>query len=329
MQWKKPLVAALLTLAAAAGSTGAQAADKVRIGYWSSGVSLGFGAVLEATPFLKQQNLDVEFFRFPDVNAPLRALASNSIDLAYGAPAAGVFSSANEGVPLKVFAATQPADLQFVVPEGSPIKSLGQLRGKKVGMSPAGSSAAVIAGSILAGNYGIKPNDFSLVGGNESRLAQFLVQKQVDAAALRSVTVAQLKELKVTKLSTFADEWRKLTKTDSVPYIGIGTARSEFIQAHPEVVARVLAGMRNALAWAQTHQPETIAILQKSGNLPENDAKVYAGLWNDMYRISFEQADIDTLKREHQVFTETGVIKGALQDDLFVTGPWQQSKSIK
>ncbi|OZI60502.1 ABC transporter substrate-binding protein [Bordetella genomosp. 11] len=329
MPWRKSLFAALLALAALAGPGGAHAADKVRIGYWSSGVSLGFGAVLEATPFLKQQNLDVEFFRFPDVNAPLRALASNSIDLAYGAPAAGVFSSAAEGVPLKVFAATQPADVQFVVPEGSPIKSLDQLRGKKVGMSPAGSSVAVIAGALLAGNHGIKPDDFSLVGGNESRLAQFLVQKQVDAAALRSVTVAQLTDLKVTRLGSFAEEWRKLTKSDSVPYIGIGTVRSEYVQAHPEVVARVLAAMRNALAWAQTHQPEVIAILQKSANLPENDAKVYAGLWNDMYRISFEQADIDTLKREHQVFTETGVIKGALKDDLFVTGPWQQAKSIK
>lgn len=328
MQWNKTLSVALLALSAVAGGA-AHAADKVRIGYWSSGVSLGYGAVLEATEFLKQQNLDVEFVRFPDVNAPLRALASNSIDLAYGAPAAGVFSSAAEGVPLKIFAATQPADVQFVVPEGSPIKSLDQLRGKKVGMSPAGSSVAVIAGAVLAGNHNIKANDFSLVGGNESRLAQFLVQKQVDAAALRSVTVAQLDELKVTKLGTFADEWRRLTKSDSVPYIGIGAVRTEFVQSHPEVVARVIAGLRNALGWAQSHETEVVGILQKSANLPENDAKVYAGLWNDMYRISFEPADIDTLKRQHQVFAESGLIKGALSDDLFVAGPWQQSKSIK
>jgi NitT/TauT family transport system substrate-binding protein len=329
MQWTKTLFAALVCFAAVSGT--AHAADKVRIGYWSSGVSLGYGAVLEATEFLKQQNLDVEFFRFPDVNAPLRALASNSIDLAYGAPAAGVFSSAAEGIPIKVFAATQPADVQFVVPEGSPIRSLDQLRGKKVGMSPAGSSVAVIAGAVLAGNYGIKSNDFSLVGGNESRLAQFLVQKQVDAAALRSVTVAQLDDLKVTRLGTFADEWRRLTKSDSVPYIGIGAVRSEFVQAHPDVVARVIAGMRNALAWAEApaNHDKVITILQKSANLPENDARVYAGQWKDMYRISFEPADIDTLKREHQVFADSGLIKGQLKDDLFVTGPYQQSKSIK
>lgn len=328
MNWKKYLP---VTLAAAVllASANALAADKVRIGYWSSGVSLGYGSVLEATDFLKKQNLDVEFIRFPDVNAPLRALASNSIDLAFGAPAAGVFSSAAEGVPIKVFSATQPADVQFVVPEGSPITSLEQLRGKKVGMSPAGSSVAVIAGAVLDGNYGIKNGDFSLVGGNESRIAQFLAQKQVDAAALRSVTIAQLSELKVTRLGTFADEWKKLTKSDSVPYIGIGAVRSEFIAQHPDVVARVLAGMRNTLSWGEAHRDEVVEILQKSANLPEQDARVYAGQWSNMNRVAFEPADIATLKREHQVFTESGMIKGELKDDLFVTGPYEQSKTIK
>ncbi|WP_454690419.1 ABC transporter substrate-binding protein [Achromobacter aloeverae] len=328
MKWTKHLPAALLALALGAMGP-AQAADKVRIGYWSSGVSLGYGSVLEATDFLKQQNLDVEFVKFPDVNAPLRALASNSIDLAFGAPAAGVFSSAAEGVPIKIFAATQPADVQFVVPEGSPIKSLDQLRGKKVGMSPAGSSVAVIAGAVLAGNHGIKANDFSLVGGNESRLAQFLAQKQVDAAALRSVTVAQLTDLKVTRLGSFADEWKTLTKSDSVPYIGIGAVRSDFVAQHPDTVAHVIAGLRNALAWGDSHRDEVVNILRKSANLPEADARVYAGQWREMYRVSFEPADIDTLKRQHQVFADSGLVKGQLPADIFVTGPYQQAKTLK
>ncbi len=321
--------AAAFALAATLGPAVSQAAEKVRIGYWSSGVSLGYGSVLEATDFLKQQGLDVQFVRFPDVNAPLRALASNSIDLAFGAPAAGVFSSAAEGVPIKVFAATQPADVQFVVPEGSPIKSLDQFRGKKIGMSPAGSSVAVIAGAVLAGNHGIGANDFSLVGGNESRLAQFLAQKQVDGAALRSVTVAQLKELKVTRLGSFAQEWQRLTGASSVPYIGIGAVRAEFVAAHPEAVARVIAGLRNTLAWGDTHRDEVVAILQKSANLPEEDARIYAAQWNDMNRVAFEPTDLQTLKRQHEVFAAGGLIKGSLPADLFVTGPYEAAKKLK
>lgn len=322
---------AVLTLAwAAAFSVNALAADKVRVGYWTSGVSLGFGAVLEAKDFLAKRGVDAQFIHFPDVNAPLRALAAGSIDLAFGAPLAGVYSAAAEGVPLKIFVATQPADVQFVVLVDSPINSLAELKGKKIGMSPAGSSVAVIAGSVLAGNYGIKSTDFSLVGGNESRLAQFLAQKQVDAAALRSVTVEQLgDELKLRTIGRFSDEWKKLTKSDAAPFNGVGAVSTKLVEAHPETVAKVIAGLRDAQVWGESHKDEVAVILAQKANLPEKDAKSYAGLWSSMYRIGFEAADLDTLRRQHQVFLESGQIKGALKDDLFATKPYQQSKTLK
>lgn len=324
----------LLSVVALATATllplSSQAADKVRIGYWSSGVSLGFGAVLEARDFLAERGVDAQFVHFPDVNAPIRALAAGSIDLAFGAPLAGVFSSAAEGVPIRIFAATQPADVQFVVAADSPINSLAEFKGKKIGMSPAGSSVAAIAGAVLAGNYGIKTNDFSLVGGNESRLAQFLVQKQVDGAALRSVTVAQLgDELKVKTLGRFSDEWKKLTQSDALPYIGVGAASSKLVDEQPQTVAKVIAALRDTLAWGQSHRDEVVAILKQKANLPEQDAQDYVAQWTAMYRLSFEAADIDTLKRQHQVFADAGLIKGALKDELFAARPYQQSKTLK
>ncbi|EJN06633.1 ABC transporter substrate-binding protein [Herbaspirillum sp. YR522] len=326
---RKTLSAALLAVAALS-SIAAHAADRVRIGYWTSGVSLGYGAVLEAGQFLSRRGIDAEFVHFPDVNAPLRALAAGSIDLAFGAPLAGVFGTAAQGVPLRIFAATQPADVQFVVPADSPIRSLAELKGKKVGMSPAGSSVAVIAGAVLAGNYQIRASEFSLVGGNESRLAQFLAQRQVDAAALRSVTVAQIEgELKLRRLGSFADEWKKLTRSDAVPYIGVGAVRAELVDKQPEVVARVIAALRDTLAWGDAHHDEVVQILRRQANLPEDDARAYVALWNTLNRVGFEQADIDTLRRQHQVFTESGLVKGELRDDLFASRPYALSKNLK
>lgn len=326
---RKFIVVAALA-ATAVLSVAAHAADKVRIGYWTSGVSLGYGSVLEAKDFLAKRGIEAEFFHFPDVNAPIRALAAGSIDLAFGAPLAGVFSSAAEGVPIKIFAATQPADVQFVVPADSPINSIEELKGKKIGMSPAGSSVAVIASAVLEGNHGIKVNDFSLVGGNEPRLAQFLAQKQVDGAALRSVTIAQLgDELKLKRLGSFADEWKTLTKSDAVPYIGVGAVSAQLVDAHPETVARVIAALRDTLAWGDAHPDEVVAILKKSANLPESDARVYVGQWNAMNRLAFEPQDLDTLRREHQVFADGGLIKGELKVDLFATQPYAQSKNLK
>ncbi|WP_020200867.1 ABC transporter substrate-binding protein [Cupriavidus sp. WS] len=324
-------LAATSMIAASAITAGpARAADTVRIGYWTSGVSLGYGSVLESKDFLAKRGINAEFVHFPDVNAPLRALASGSIDLAFGAPVAGVFGTAASGVPIRIFAATQPADVQFVVPKDSPIRTLAELKGKKIGMSPAGSSVAVIAGAILAGNYQIKSSDFSLVGGNESRLAQFLVQKQVDGAALRSVTVAQLgDELPVRRLSSFAEEWKKLTRSDAVPYIGVGAVRAELVEKQPEVVARVIASLRDTLAWGNTHREEVVQILRKKANLPEDDARTYVSLWNEMNRVAFEPADIATLKRQHAVFTESGLVKGDITDELFATRPYQLANGLK
>ncbi|WP_296254254.1 MULTISPECIES: ABC transporter substrate-binding protein [unclassified Pseudomonas] len=326
---RKLIVVAALA-ATAVLSFAAHAADKVRIGYWTSGVSLGYGSVLEAGDFLAKRGIEAEFVHFPDVNAPIRALASGSIDLAFGAPLAGVFSSAAEGVPIRIFAATQPADVQFVVPADSPINSIEALKGKKIGMSPAGSSVAVIASAVLEGNHGIKANDFSLIGGNEARLAQFLAQKQVDGAALRSVTLAQLgDELKLKRLGSFAEQWKILTHSDAVPYIGVGAVSAQLVDAHPQTVARVIAALRDTLAWGDAHPDDVVAILKKSANLPENDARAYVAQWNAMNRLAFEPQDIDTLRREHQVFAAGGLIKGELKPDLFATEPYAQSKNLK
>jgi sulfonate transport system substrate-binding protein len=325
---KRALLSASVAIATLGAVTGAHA-EPVRVGYWTSGVSLGFGAVLEAQKFLQQRGLDVQFVRFADVNAPNRALAANAIDFAFAAPAAAVFSSAADGVPVKIVLATQPADVEFVTPEDSPIKSLADLRGKKVGMSPPGSSVAAIATAVLQGNDRIGAADFSIVPGNEARLAQFLVQKQVDAAALRSVTVAQLKELKVRRLGGFGDEWKKLTQSDATPYIGVSAVRADYLSKHPDDVAKLIAGMRAALEWGASHRGDVASILQKSANLPADDADAYAARWSDINRVTFEPIDIDTLKREHQIFVQGGVIKGELPADLFATQPYAASKAQK
>jgi len=325
----KKLLMAVTLAAGALFALNSAAAEKVRIGYWTSGVSLGYGAVLESKDFLAKRGIDAQFVHFPDVNGPLSALASGSVDLAFGAPLAGVFSSASEGVPIKIFAATQPADVQFVVPADSPVSRLSDLKGKKIGMSPAGSSVAVIASTILQENAGIKPTDFSLVGGNESRLAQFLAQKQIDAAALRSVTISQLTSLKVKSVGNFADEWKKLTHSDAVPYIGVGAVSSTLAEQHPQTVAKVIAALRDTLEWGKAHPDEVVALLQKQANLPLHDAQVYVSHWDSMNRITFEPADIETLKRQHSVFVSSGAIKGQLDDALFDTAPYLAAKSIK
>lgn len=305
------------------------AQTKIKVGYWPSGNTLGYGAMLEVGNFFKDQGLDAEFVHFADVNGTTRAIASHAIDMAFGSPAAGSFSLASDGVPVKIFLATQPANVEFVVREDSPISSITELRGKKIAMSPAGSSTASIAGAILDLNYGIKQQDFTLVPGNEPRLVQYLEQKDVDAAALRNTTLAQLTDLKVKRLGSFADNWRKMTKSDSVPYNAVAIVRSDWLQAHPKDGVKMVLALRNALDYGATHGPEVVAAVKKIANVPDKTAEAYVKLWNENYRVTFTQADQDTLKRMFTIFKQSGILKGDLPAGALDAALFEESLKVK
>jgi NitT/TauT family transport system substrate-binding protein len=147
----------LIVLAFLAVTSSGQAAapEKIRIGYWTSGFSVGFGAVLESERFLEKRGLTPEYIRFSDVNGPTKALLTHSIDVAFAAPATGAFTLGIQSAPVEIVLATQIAEATFVAKQGSPLHALSDLKGKKLGMSPAGSATYAIAAAILERNYGL------------------------------------------------------------------------------------------------------------------------------------------------------------------------------
>ena len=151
--------AALLTAAALLLPAGPAAAQKIKVGYWTSGFSLGFGAVMEQLKFAEKEGLDVEWVKFAEVNGPTRAIVTQGIDVAFAAPSTASMQIAGDGVPVKIVLATQILEGQFVVLPGSNIKSLSEIKGRKIGMSPPGSATHAIASAILENNYGLKPTD--------------------------------------------------------------------------------------------------------------------------------------------------------------------------
>ncbi|HEX5959582.1 MAG TPA: ABC transporter substrate-binding protein, partial [Hyphomicrobiaceae bacterium] len=190
--------AAALALAAGLGNAGAKAeSKKVRIGYWTSGFSVGFGSVLELGKFVEKQGLEPEWVKFAEVTGPAKALVTHSVDVAFAAPAAAGYSLAIQGAPIEVVLATQIAEAGFVTKAGSPIKSFADLKGKRIGMSPVGSSTYALVAAVLERNHGLKRGDYTPIGGNEGQIVQFLQRGDVDAAALRAVTIASVPDLKL------------------------------------------------------------------------------------------------------------------------------------
>ena len=303
--------------------------NKVRIGYWTSGFSVGFGAVLELGKFVEKQGLEPEWVKFADVNGPTKALVTHSIDIAFAAPAAGAYSLGIQGAPVQVVLATQIAEASFVVKEGSPIKSIADLKGKKIGMSPVGSSTYALAAAVLERNFGLKRGDFTPVGGNEAQLVQFLERGDIDAASLRAVTIATLPGLKLTKLAGMIEEWRKMTKSDAVPILAAAIMHKDFIANSPDAAVKVVRALMDATKFGHTNNADAAAFLKQASNLDAEAATAYAKLWPEIYIASMEPADVATYKEMAEIFRANGTIKGEVPDSLYNTTLYEKAKQAQ
>jgi NitT/TauT family transport system substrate-binding protein len=319
----------ITAFALASALPGGALAQKIKLGYWTSGVSVSFGSVLEEMKFLEKEGLDVEYIKFSDVNGPTRAIVTQSIDVAFGASAAGAFNIAADGVPIKIILATQIAAVDFVVLEKSPIKSLAEFKGKKVGMSPPGSATHALAVAVLQGNHGLKPGDYEVVGGNEPRLAAFLAQGDVAATALRSTTIAQVRDqTKMRTIGNYVDEWRKLTGGAAAPVIGIGIMHTAYLTGNPEAAAKFVAGMIKATEWGAKNTDKVAEILQKRANLKPDQAKAVAGEWSRIYVASMEPRDLTMMRAMVDVFRKSGSVKKDVPDGAFDPEPFKKAKAM-
>src|SRR4030088_481774 len=318
----------LLALAAAIGlgAGGADAQEKVKIGYWTSGFSVGFGTVLEAGKFVEQQGLVPEYIHFADVNAPTKAILTQSIDVAFGAATTGAFTLGIQGAPIEIVLATQIAEATLVTKDGSPIKSVAELKGKKVGMSPVGSATYAIAAAVLEKNFGLKPSDYTPVGGNEGQLVAFLQRGDIDAASLRAVTIASVPDLKLQVLGRMVDEWKKMTKSDAAPILAVTIVHKAFARQHPEATVKLVRALMAATRFGREQTDKAAEMLRQASNLDAKDATSYARLWNQIYIASMEPADVATFKTMAEIFRAGGTIEGRVPDSLFVTGPYEKAK---
>ena len=329
MSPKIRMVSMLAALMLGALGTAPAHAEKVRIGYWNSGTSLGFGAVMEAMKFVEKEGLEVEYLQFPDVNAPTKAIAADAIDFAIGASSNGAMSIVADGIPVQILLASQVAQLSFVVLADSPIKSMADLKGKKIGMSPPGSATAALTAAIFENNYGFKATDYTGVPGNEPRLAQFLVQKDIDAAAIRSVTIAQMDNVKLRYLGSVPEEWQKLIGSKAQPVLAVALIRSDWLKKNPDGAAKLVVAMRKTYDYGKTSKPAVAQILMKAANMNEENARQYADLWDGIYTVSLEPADIASMRKQFDIFKSVGATKGELGAAAFATAPYEKSKSMK
>lgn len=229
-------------------------------------------------------------------------------------------------IPLAtVVLATQVAEATFVAKQGSSLRNLADLKGKKVGMSPAGSSTYAIVTAVLERNYGMKPSSYTAVPGNEAQLVQFLQQGDIDAAALRAVTIASVPEFKLQVLGSVIDEWKKMTKSDAVPILGVAIMHKDYVRQHPDGAVKYVRALIEATRFGGQNPGKAAKMLGKAANIGAKHATAYAKLWDQIYIAKMDTATIATFKTMAQIFRAAGTLEGKVPDSLFATGPYKQA----
>ncbi len=248
-----------LPLLALAGAllvaTPAVAADRVKVILdWFLNPDHATLVVARDEGFFAKEGLDVELIAPADPSAPPRLVAAGEADVAVTYQP-DLHLSVKEGIPLTRFATLIETPLNTVMAlDGGPVKTLADLRGKKIGYSVSGFEDAILA-AMLA-EAGLKLSDVTLVNVNFA-LTAALLSGQVDAVVggYRNFEATEL-ELAGKKAVVFYPEEHGVPPYDEL----ILAARTDKV-GDPRF-ARFTRALEAATLWATNHPAETAARLK-------------------------------------------------------------------
>ena len=195
----------------------AYAADKMTLMLdWFINPDHGPIIIAQEKGYFADQDLDIEIIAPADPSDPPKMVAAGQADLAVTYQPQ-LHIHVHEGLPLKrvgTLVAT-PLNCLMVVDDG-PIKTIADLKGKKVGWSVGGVEDAVL-GKML-GNYGLTMDDVTLINVNWS-LSPSLMSGQVDAVqAYRNFELTQM-EIEGVKGRCFYVEEEGVPAYDELIYV--------------------------------------------------------------------------------------------------------------
>ncbi|PCE32904.1 sulfonate ABC transporter substrate-binding protein [Burkholderia ubonensis] len=288
-RWITRTAAATLVAVCAAPAFAQGGADKVvRIGYQKAGLLSVVKAQGALETRLKPLGYRVQWFEFPAGPQLLEALNANSIDFGYTGAPPPVFAQA-AGVRFVYVGAEPPAphNEAVVVKPDSPIRSVADLRGKKVALQK-GSSANYLLLKALQ-KAGVRYDEIRPVYLPPADARAAFESGNVDAWAIWDPYYAAAQDtLKVRTLSDY---------TGLAPTNNFYEATRDFTQRHPEIVAVTLQQARATGLWVNRHPAETAALLAPKVGLPEPLVEAW------IKRVPFGAVPID----EQIVATQQGV----------------------
>ena len=250
----------------AASAGGVFAADLIRVGKASPGsfsfVPLDVG---KAAGIFKKHGINLQIIGFSGGSKMQQALAADSIDVAFGSGPEMILTQ--KGAPMKAIAEMAGAPLIFAIitPYDSPIKTLDELKGKKIGVSGNPSLSSFMAKELAIkkgwGANGITP---VVVGGMASGVVAALRTHQVDAVTFDLREGLQLQALKQGRVLAPCSDY----VTHFITHVIF--AQNAIMKKNPAALKRFLAAWFDTIKYMKSHKAISVKIASKITGAPES-----------------------------------------------------------
>jgi NitT/TauT family transport system substrate-binding protein len=303
----------LLPFLAVPLAAAALAADTVRVGKavpfaWTfTPIDVGIDVGIFA-----KQGLELVVTGFAGDARLQQGLVSDSIDFGLGSgPGMGFLA---KGSPAKAVAAMAgaPMNMCIVVNHDSPIKTLDDLKGKKVGITTVGSLTDWLLKRVVAERKWA-PSDVTAVtvGGMDSTKAA-LKTGQIDAVVIALELGYALEQ---------AGQWRVLAPLAPFApdfHTHVIYARDELIAKRPELVERFLRAWFETIAFMRANRERTVEITAKVLNL---DKAVIGRVYDEQIKIFSTDGRFDpkALVVLRQSLVEMGILQQVPDDAVMFT----------
>jgi NitT/TauT family transport system substrate-binding protein len=263
----------LALIAGLAFSGAARAQDKVRVGVFPVASSLPLFVAAEKG-FFKEQNIEAETTRLIGGPPNVAALIGNQIDASSVlVTIEGMNANLKKpGVAMYISLNSQNATYQmeqFVVRKGLEIKSLADLKGKKV-MSAPGPANVTMARAALAA-AGLKEGEYQLDQLDMGQHVNAMKAGTFDAGYTLEPNATMMKKLDVA--TTFeAGIIAKYVLGDpkANAWVGGCAISTEFVKSRPDVAKRFTVAWGKAVKFINEHPAEARTFLLKNTLTPED-----------------------------------------------------------
>ncbi|MBO9537133.1 aliphatic sulfonate ABC transporter substrate-binding protein [Herbaspirillum sp.] len=246
---------------------------------------------------LKAQGTDVKWVLSQGSNRALEYLNSDSIDFGSTAGLAALLARAN-GNPIKaVYVYSRPEWTALAVGKDSPIKSVRELKGKKVAATK-GTDPYLFLLRALHEN-GLKKGDVEIVHLQHPDGRAALEQGRVDAWAGLDPHLAA---------SELEAGSRLIYRNVNFNTYGFLNVSDSFAARHPDQVRRVIAAYEKARAWIKAHPDETVALLAEESKLSPQVARLQLQR-NDFSHPQIGREHADALRAAAPILTEEDLVK--------------------